>query len=145
MQIERDPYTFGMDILNTLALLIVALTGVYFIALSVLSFAAPARASVFLMGFASSAATHYAELLVRMMVGSAFIAASPVVPFQAAFAVFGWVLVGTTAVLFLVPWQLHRKFAERAVPRALRHLRLIAVASLFLGAFVLWSVARSAT
>ncbi len=130
--------------LNILAMLVVALTGLYFLSLAAVSFAAPARASGFLMGFASSAAAHYAELTTRVVVGSAFIVLAPFVPLPATFAVFGWVLVGTTAVLFLVPWQWHRKFAVRAVPQALRHLPLVALASLLLGVFVLWSVARSA-
>jgi len=128
---------------HTLALLIVCLAGLYFIALGILSVAAPARVSGFLMGFASSAATHYLELLIRTVVGAAFIALAPFVPIAASFTLFGWVLVGTTAVLFLVPWRVHRRFAERAVPRALRHLPLMAVSSLLLGAFVLWSVVQA--
>ena len=124
-------------------MLVVALTGFYFVALAAISLAAPARASGFLMGFASSAAAHYAELTIRVVVGCAFVLVAPSVPFSTAFTVFGWVLVGTTVVLFLVPWRLHREFAVRAVPRALRHLPLVAVASLLLGAFVIWSVAWS--
>lgn len=130
--------------LNTIALIVVSLTGLYLIALAAVSFAAPARASSFLMGFASSAAAHYSELFVRAAAGCAFIVMAPHVPFPLVFTVFGWILVGTTAVLFLVPWQWHRKFALRAVPQALRALPLVAAASLLLGAFVLWSVARSA-
>lgn len=129
---------------HTYALLVVALTGLYFIVLSAVSFAAPARASAFLRGFASSAATHYAELLARVVVGAAFIIQAPASPLPASFLALGWLLVGTTAALFLVPWQSHRTFALRAVPRALQHLPLLAAASLFLGAFILWSVAWSA-
>ncbi len=136
---------FGTGMLSSLAALVVALAGFYFLALGVLAFTAPARVSGFLMGFASSASTHYLELVVRVIVGAAFILTAPVVPLSVVFACFGWVLVGTTAVLFLVPWKVHRRFAERAVPEALRYLPLVGVASLVLGAFVLWSVVRSAT
>ncbi len=128
--------------LNVLALPIVALASLYFVALSVVSFTSPSRASSFLMGFASSAATHYAELLVRAIVGLAFIVQAAHVPFPPSFRIFGWLLVGTTAILFLIPWQWHRKFTQRAVPQALRYLRAVAVVSLFMGGFVLWSIIR---
>ena len=130
--------------LNALALLVVALAGIYFIALSALSLAAPERASHFLMGFASSAPAHYVELLVRVVVGLAFIAQAPFAPFPAPFAIFGWLLVGTSAALFLVPWRWHRSFAQRAVPQALRHLPLVAAVSLALGTFVIGSAAFAA-
>lgn len=98
--------------LSSLAALVVALAGFYFLALGVLAFTAPARVSGFLMGFASSASTHYLELVVRVIVGAACILTAQVVPLSVVFACFGRVLVGTTAVLFLVPWKVHRRFAE---------------------------------
>ena len=50
------------------------------------------------------------------------------------------IILGTTAVLLLVPWRWHRRFASKAVPRALPYLRLIALASLVSGAAVLAAV-----
>lgn len=128
-----------------LSLSVVLLAGLYFVVLAAVSLTAPARASVFLLGFASSAATHYAELLVRLLVGVAFVAQAARIPFSAAFYVFGWLLLVTTLGLLLIPWQRHRRFAQRAVPLALRHLPLVAFASLLMGGFVLWSAIRSAT
>jgi hypothetical protein len=124
---------------------VVLLAGLYFVALAAVALTAPARASVFLLGFASSASTHYAELLVRLLVGAAFVAQSARMPFAAVFYAFGWLLLVTTLGLFLVPWQRHRRFAQRAVPLALRHLPLGAFVSLLMGGFVLWSAIRSAT
>ena len=129
--------------LNTVALGVVTLVGLYLIALAAMSLAMPARASGFLMGFASSATAHYAELLVRVVAGFAFIAQAPSAPFPRGFAVFGWLLVGTTAALFLVPWRWHQAFARRAVPQALRYLPLVAIASLLLGAAVIWSMSSA--
>ena len=131
--------------LNTVSMLVVVLAGIYFVVLSVVSLAAPSRASAFLMGFASSAVMHYVELFARVAVGFAFVVQAAHVPFPVSFTVFGWLLVGTTAGLFLVPWQWHRAFAQRAVPLALRYLPLYAAGSLALGGFVLWSVFRAVT
>ncbi|HEX5757112.1 MAG TPA: hypothetical protein VFY12_12285 [Arenimonas sp.] len=126
--------------LDAFPLLVLVLTGVYFIALGLLCVLAPTRASTFLMGFAGSAGAHYAELSVRIVVGLAFVAQAAQSPFPMAFSGFGWLLVGTSAVLVLFPWRWHRAFAQRAVPQALRYLPAIAVGSLGLGVFVLWCV-----
>lgn len=123
----------------------VLLTGLYLVGLGVLSLAAPAQAGRFLLGFANSATGHYLELLVRLLVGGAFLLHSPQMAFSAVFAAFGWVLLITTAVLILVPWQWHQRFAERSVPQALRHLKLVALASLLLGGSVLAAHITGAT
>lgn len=124
----------------TLAALPVLVAALYFLTLGLVAFLAPARASGFLMGFATSAATHYLELVIRLVVGGAFIVRSPQMLFSEVFALFGWVLVLTTVGLLFVPWQWHRRFAQESVPRALRYLKLVAAASLALGGFVLVSL-----
>lgn len=124
----------------TLAAIPVLLTGLYLIAVAAVSFARPERASRFLMGFATSAATHYLELTLRLLVGGAFLLRAPQMLCSNLVTAFGWVLVLTTAGLFLIPWQWHRHFAAQAVPHALRYLKFVAVASLLLGGFVLASL-----
>ena len=57
-----------------------------------------------------------------------------------ALTAFGWLLIGTTAVMAVVPWRVHRRFAEAAVPKALRFLPLIGVTSVVLGGLLLWSI-----
>ena len=133
-----------MALIVDLARGVVALTGLYFTALGVTVLTRPDRATRFLLGFAGSPAAHYTELSVRLVVGVALVLAAPQLIFSGAFKLFGWVLLGTTACLLLVPWRWHRAFTQRAVPHALRHLRLVAMASLLLGVFVLWSAFRSA-
>ena len=56
---------------EALALTIVVLTGLYFIALAVVSLFMPERTSSFLLGFAGSALTHYIELFLRLLIGGA--------------------------------------------------------------------------
>jgi hypothetical protein len=119
---------------------VVTVTGLFFLLLGGASLLTPARVRGFLVGFAGSRAKHYAELALRLIVGGAFVILAPRVPFSSGFGLFGWVLLGTTAVLLLIPWRWHHRFAQRAVPEALRFLPLVGISSLALGALVLWAV-----
>lgn len=125
--------------IENLALALVATAGVFVASIGVVSLVAPARASRFLLGFASSPSKHYAELAIRFLVGGAFLIAAPRAMWPVALCAFGWVLIGTTAVLLLVPWHWHHRFARSAVPQALRFLPLVGVASVVLGALIVWA------
>lgn len=131
-----------MPSLTTFAAVAVVLAALFLLALGAASLLAPARASRFLLGFAGSANLHYAELALRLLAGAAFVLYAPHMRSPAAFALFGWVLLGTTAVLLLVPWQWHRRFAERAVPLFTRYIALIGVVSAAGGGAILFAVAR---
>jgi hypothetical protein len=125
-----------------LALALVVSTGLYLVGLAAVSLLAPARAARFLLGFAGSALAHYLELLIRLLVGGAFVLHAPRMPFTSFFVLFGWVLIVTTVGLIAVPWRWHRRFARWSVPYALRSLKLVAIASLAFGLFVLAAVLR---
>jgi len=124
------------------ALAVVVLAGLYLIALGAAGLFAPVRACRFLLGFAGSPLKHYSELVLRFLVGGAFVLHSPRMLFSEAFGLFGWVLLVTTAVLVLLPWRWHDRFARYAVPRATRYIMLIGVSSLVLGGLILTAVFR---
>ena len=126
--------------INLLASILVLLAAFYLISLAGLLLVSPARGKRFLVGFASSAFTHYFELVIRLIAGVAILLYAPLMLFSCFFVMLGWVLVLTTVGLFAIPWQWHRRFAQWGVPYATRHLRLIAVASFVFGGFVLASV-----
>jgi hypothetical protein len=119
---------------------VVVAAGLFFVALGGASLVAPARVSRFLLGFAGSPSKHFAELCLRVLAGGALVAAAPRMMFPAAFRLFGWVLVATTAGLLLVPWRWHHRFASRSVPAALRFLPLIGLSSVALGGLLLLAV-----
>ena len=123
-----------------LALTIVVAVGAFFAALGGASLLAPPHASRFLLGFAGSASKHYAELGLRFLAGSAFVLAAPTIPFPSAFRFFGWILVATTAGLLLIPWRWHRRFAQRAVPVAVRFLPMVGATAFALGLLILLAV-----
>ena len=116
---------------------VVLAAGLYLAGLGVALLARPKSASRFLMGHATSGPLHYLELSVRIGVGLAFVHNATAMPLPSLFRGFGWVLVGTSAVLLLVPWHWHRRIAERAVPLALRFTPLLGLSSLLMGAGLL--------
>lgn len=126
--------------INVLAAILVLLAALYLIGFAVVLLMSPARAKRFLGGFASSPLSHYLELTLRLIAGGAILVFQARMLFSGFFLIFGWVLVVTTVVLFAVPWQWHHRFAQWGVPYATRNLRLVGVASLVFGAFVLASV-----
>jgi hypothetical protein len=119
------------------AMAVVLAAGLYLVALGLALLARPAWASRFLMGHAASGPLHYLELSVRIVVGLAFVHSAPDMLAPGLFHLVGWVLVGTSVLLVLVPWQWHRRLAERSVPQALRFSPLLGLASMLMGGGVL--------
>jgi uncharacterized protein YjeT (DUF2065 family) len=127
-------------VINLLASILVLLTGLYLVGLAAGLLLSPVRATRFLGGFASSAFTHYLELLLRLIAGGAFLLYAPQMLFSGLFVAFGWIVVLTTVGLFAVPWRWHRRFAQWGVPHATRNSRLVGIASFVLGGIVMASV-----
>jgi hypothetical protein len=134
----RPPATAIM--ITALAGTLVLLAGLYLVALGVVSAGFPSGATRFLGAFAGSLSLHLVELAVRFTVGASLLIYSPYMRFPEMYKVFGWVMIGTTLVLLLIPWRWHRRFAGWSVPLATRRLGLFAAASLAAGTFVVFSV-----
>lgn len=131
-----------MSALETSALTVVLLAGLYLLALGAASLLVPARASRFLLGFASSSLVHHTELVLRFVAGAGFVLYAPRMFFSDAFSLFGWVLLITTAGLLVVPWRWHHRFAQRAVPLFTGHVAWVGLVSLAIGGLILWAVVR---
>ncbi len=118
---------------QTFAFVILIIAGIYFLLLGTACIFAPDTAKRFLLGSASSAFKHYLEMTLRMIVGIALVIQAPQLPYATAFTVFGWMLVGTTAVLFVIPWKWHRSFGAKVLPRVVGSLPLIGIVSIAIG------------
>lgn len=129
-------------LVETIASLTTFAFGVYLLLLGMLLTLDRETASRFLLGFAGSQLTHFIELSLRILVGAGLIINSPKMLFGAAFYAFGWLLIGTTAILALMPWRWHHEFAKLSLPRVLRHPYLLAAVSAALGAVVLFAAAH---
>jgi hypothetical protein len=124
---------------------IVVLAACFFLLFGVLAFVRPARIHGFLLGFAGSALKHYAELLVRLLVGASLLLLSPDSAHASVLLVFGWLLIITTALMALIPWRVHHRFTQSAVPKALQFLPLMGLVSLAIGACLLWAMVSGAS
>jgi hypothetical protein len=60
--------------------------------------------------------------------------------FTDVYSGFSWLLVATTACLFFLPRQRHRKSINKVVPYANTYLALICIMSLVLGMLILSSI-----
>ncbi len=126
--------------IDALALGFVVLTSLYLMVLGGASLLAEARARQFLLAFATSLRLHYCELAIRLCVGFGLVHHAPRMACPALAGVFGWIVVGTTAGLLLIPWRWHQRFAQAMVPRAVRYMAPIGISSLVLGAALLAAV-----
>ncbi|WP_138481403.1 hypothetical protein [Pseudoalteromonas phenolica] len=125
--------------MSDLAQWIVALLSGYFIAFGLLALIKPERVKTFLLAFAHSPKAHFTEMACRLVAGSALTLNAENMKWEFVFSVFGWVLIGTTLGLLVIPWQKHRQFAQRFVPPALKYLVLIAISSIGFSVLLFWA------
>jgi hypothetical protein len=123
-----------------LSRLLVGAAGVYLLTLGATSVLRPAQAKRYLEAHASTAALHFTELLIRLMAGAAFVVAAPHMRGAQLVRLGGWILVGTTLVLSIVPWRYHQRFAAWSVPMATRRMGAIAVGGIGGGTLLLLSL-----
>lgn len=122
-----------MNLIDILSSSVILLVGIYFFILGLTALFTPKLTERFLLGFADSRIVHYVELALRLAVGGAFIQYAPHMLFSDIYTVFAWIIIGTTACVLLLPWRWHRSFAQKVVPRANRHLKVIGNTSLVIG------------
>lgn len=127
-------------IVFTAAVVVVLAFALYLVVLGVGAFAFRPAVTTFLLGFASSAWAHYLEMSVRLLVGASFIVVAPRMAWPLVFGGFGWILVGTTLPLLLVPWQWHHRLARRIVPPFLRVLAFVGLCSIAAGVAIAGAV-----
>lgn len=123
-----------------LAQLVIFATACYLLILGIVALLKPTRVSSFLLGFAGSALKHYLELVFRLMVGIALLDLASHSLARTALNIAGWILIGSTLLLAMLPWRIHHRFAQVSVPQALRYLPLIGAASIVIAGLLGWIV-----
>lgn len=116
---------------------VVVTAALYLITLGGGALVRPGIARRFLGGFATTLRLHVAELALRVLIGAALVRSAPRMAFDPGIALLGWILIVTSLALALVPWRVHQRFAAWSVPRAIRYLPLIGVASIVAGMVLL--------
>lgn len=125
--------------IETTALAIVVLVGLFQLGLAVVCFFLPKTTVSFLGAFANSAKAHYLEMALRLVAGGAFVISAPVMRFPTAFLIFGWAMVASTVVLLILPWRMHQQFAEKYAAPVIGKARLMGVFALALGSIILYA------
>jgi len=128
----------SVEFVDFLSGIVVAGFCLFLIGLAALIVTMPSRAERFLRAFASSARAHYTEQGLRLAVGVAIVNLASSMRYPELFRLFGWLIVVTTVVLLLMPWQWHQKFGSMAMPLVFRHMRLFALGAVALAAFILY-------
>lgn len=126
--------------LELLARLLLWATAGYLLALGALLLISPEHGRRFLGGFAQTARAHALELGLRIMVGAAFVLHAPDMAGTMLCRLAGWVLIGTSLVLALMPWRWHARIARRTVPMATRFSGLLGLAALVMGAAIAFAL-----
>jgi hypothetical protein len=111
------------------AFTVALLAATFLVALGLGCFVRPETTRRFLGAFASTARLHFVEVALRLIAGTALVESAPDVQLGRAVAVFGWMILGTSLVLAVVPWRLHQRFAELVMPHVLGRLRVIGLVS----------------
>lgn len=131
-----------MNVIEAVASVIVVLAAIYLIGLAATTFFAPACAARFLNGFAGSARVHVFEMVIRLIVGCSLLVYAPYMLYPDAFKILGWALVISSAILLLLPWRWHQRFAQRVVPPITRRVWLVGIVALPLGGVILFAAVR---
>lgn len=119
---------------------IILIAAIFFLIFGIIALARPPLAGKFLHGFANTALKHYAELFTRILIGGSLLLVAYQSTYSTVLLVFGWLLIVTTAFMALVPWRLHYRFTQSAVPKALRFLPLMGITSLAIGSLLLFLI-----
>lgn len=117
----------------------IILMAVYLFGLGVVILLLPERAKAFLGGFAGNIAVNTAEAVLRAGAGLALMGVSPDSRFPYAFFIAGTFLVISALAIFLLPGP-HRRFAQWAVPFALRIMPVYGVVSILMAGVLVWAV-----
>ena len=119
---------------------VVALAVLWLIGVAALSVFAPQKAARFLSGFASSARAHFLEQALRIIAGAGFILFASEMRYTDVFRAFGWILVVTSVLMLIMPWQWHQRFAGWVVPVVTRNLKLYGLGALMLAGLIIYAM-----
>jgi len=110
----------------------------FLLVMGLLCFIHPPAIKEFFDLFASSRRAHLIEQLIRLVVGLCLAQFSIIMNYGWIFQAFGWLIVLTSLILIVLPWQWHHQFAQYVIPYVKSHLKLYAVLSVLLAVLLLY-------
>lgn len=132
---------FSKLIMIALAQGIVIVFGAFIIYVGLLMFINPEKARATLMKAGSTNFINYAEITIRMIPALAMILYADFSRYPDGLKLFGWFMLGTSAILYFVPRKVHHSFSLRAAEVLNPHyVRLLSPVSLLFGSVIIYCV-----
>ena len=97
--------------MTTIAKYIVILFGIFLIGVGLLMLLKPEKAREYLKRAGSTNLINYSEITIRMIPAAGLILYSEFSKFPETFKYLGWLMIGTSVVLYFVPRRLHHRYA----------------------------------
>lgn len=110
----------------------------FLLIMGILCFTHPSAIKDFFDIFASTQQVHFIEQLIRLVVGIALVGFAPMMIYSGFFQAFSWLIIVTSLLLMVLPWQWHQKFAQQVMPYVKNHLQLYGVLSFLVAGMIFY-------
>lgn len=128
--------------MRQVAEIVVTASGLFLIGVGAVMLIRPAITERFIMSFAGSRKAHFTEMFFRLLFGISLALLSMSMWQPKVFRVFAWVIIISSVLLLILPWQFHQRFGARVLPMLVRYMRLYAVGVLAFGVLIVYAVYR---
>lgn len=126
--------------LTVIAKWVVIFFGLFLISVGFLMLFIPKKAREILSKAGSTNFINYLEITVRMIPAAALILYSDYSQFPKFFEVFGWFMIATSLVLYMVPRKYHHNYALKSAELLKPiYIRLISPFSFLFGSFLIYN------
>lgn len=126
--------------MRQIAEIVVTASGVFLIGLGAVMLIRPAITERFIMSFAGSRKAHFTEMFFRLLFGVSLAMLSMSMWQPKAFRALAWVIIISSVLLLILPWQFHQRFGSRVLPMLVKYMRVYAVGVLAFGVLIVYAV-----
>lgn len=120
---------------------VVVLFGCFIISSGFLMLFKPTKARMIVSKAGSTNFINYTEITIRLCIAIAFIIAADLCKYPNTFAVFGWFMLVTSLILYMVPRKLHHNFSNKSATLLKpMYFRLISPFAFLLGGFIIYNL-----
>jgi uncharacterized membrane protein YfcA len=119
---------------------VIILFGIFIIFVGFLMLLKPQKARNTLRKAASTNFINYAEITIRLFPAIALILYSDFSKFPEAFKIFGWFMLITSLILYIVPRKIHNNFSMKSADILKPiYIRLLSVFAFLLGGLIIYN------
>lgn len=123
-----------------LAKWVIIMFGIFIIFVGFLMLLEPQKARKILRKAASTNFINYAEITIRLFPAIALILYSDFSKFPEAFKIFGWFMLITSLILYIVPRKIHHNFSMKSADILKPiYIRLISLFAFLLGGLIIYN------